>query len=350
MKKFVLVYALLFLVTAGNGAIRYVSNQGGAPYTTVALAISASSPGDTIIVAPSVNPYSGFTVDRRVTIVGAGTDTIPGNATKLSSELNVQSSGNGTILRSLFLQFTSGNLIVINSGTIDILIENCFLQNQHIASGEYHCVKIQSNCSVSFIKCGFWISWPAGGSDRAIDLLSGSIINIQSCVFSYCDYAVAGGDATTTLNIYHTIFDQSSTYQAISTDAYGIVQNSACIGNSIVTSSPNMFFRYCASSGTLPQGEGNIPIVGGEFVNLVSGYPRRSDYHVSANSPLRNAGNPASAPDLDGSRADIGVYGGQFPYNEFGIPDLPRVTVLDVDAAVPQNGILHIGSEGRIGP
>jgi len=113
---------------------------------------------------------------------------------------------------------------------------------------------------------------------------------------------------------------------------------------------PNLSFNYCASQGAVPPGIGNIAIVGGEFLNLVSGDPRLSNYHLSSNSTLRDAGNPLSPPDRDGSRADIGIYGGQNPYNEFGIPDFPFVTELNVSPTVPQNGVLWIGSRGRVGP
>ena len=58
---------------------------------------------------------------------------------------------------------------------------------------------------------------------------------------------------------------------------------------------------------------------------LLMGYVRDGvcddDLHLTANSPLVNTGDPARN-DLDGTRSDIGAFGG---------PDAPASTVLDGD-------------------
>jgi hypothetical protein len=49
------------------------------------------------------------------------------------------------------------------------------------------------------------------------------------------------------------------------------------------------------------------------FVNLGNGDAGTTDFHLSANSPCRNAGNPDPAfNNPDGTRNDIGPYGGPF--------------------------------------
>ena len=49
-------------------------------------------------------------------------------------------------------------------------------------------------------------------------------------------------------------------------------------------------------------------------VNAASddGNPTNDDWHPLAGSPLLDAGDPASATDIDGSRADIGAHGGTY--------------------------------------
>ena len=94
-------------------------------------------------------------------------------------------------------------------------------------------------------------------------------------------------------------------------------------------------YNYCAFSGDPPAGTGNIIADSSAFIALDFGTARLSDYHLSPTSVCRDAGNSAGPPDLDDSTADMGVFGGQHPYIEGGIPDFPFAVNLEIPASVP---------------
>jgi hypothetical protein len=132
----------------------------------------------------------------------------------------------------------------------------------------------------------------------------------------------------------------------------GTIENSILLlpsGLPFVTAAPGFAVSYCATTGVIPVGPGNITVASADFVWFADWDPFRSDYHLAQSSALRDAGDPITPPDLDGSRADIGLFGGQTPFVYFGLPDFPVVIGLEVPVSVPQNGILHIGSRGRVG-
>ena len=77
---------------------------------------------------------------------------------------------------------------------------------------------------------------------------------------------------------------------------------------------------------------------------------RGADYHLISGSMLTDAGNPSSPFDLDGSTADIGLYGGQHPYVDGGVPDYPFAVQVEVPYSAPLNGTMRIWGRGRVGP
>lgn len=132
----------------------------------------------------------------------------------------------------------------------------------------------------------------------------------------------------------------------------GVAENCAFMSetgyNNFYTGS--MSFSYCAYTNQAPPGATNIAATAVAFVNLNNYDPRASDYHVAGGSVIQNAGNPASPFDLDGTRADIGVYGGQHPYVDGGVPDYPFAVQVEVPYSAPLNGTMRIWGRGRVGP
>ena len=352
MKKLVLVLLLTLLTVTANAAILCVSKLGNAQYSEVQPAINTASPGDTILISPSPAYYQAFTIDRQLTLIGAGWDTTSGNTTgtQVASPVIISGTGDGVILRNILIVGAVYNNAVfrVQSGASNVLVEECWFQNTLSSENDNTgCVSIDG-ADISFVKCCFWRPNLAAQYGRGLSVSGVSQIIIQSCVFSHCYVSIYCPTTSSNITITHCIFDQYNGSYVFNASAYGIVQNSVSVGSSM-GSPANFSINYCASSGTVPSGIGNIPIVGGEFVNLVQSNPRQSDYHLTETSPLRDAGNPASPPDLDSTPADMGVYGGQIPYDEFGIPNYPFVLELSVSPVVPQNGVMRVFSRGRVG-
>ena len=98
----------------------------------------------------------------------------------------------------------------------------------------------------------------------------------------------------------------------------------------------------------MPAGTGNLVCTSAAFDSLNYSSPRASNYHLSAASVLRNAGNPAVF-DVDSTRSDIGIYGGLNPMVDNGVPAFPFVSELDVPMVVPQSGAVRFYVRGVIG-
>ncbi|MBK8129621.1 MAG: hypothetical protein IPK53_12225 [bacterium] len=73
-----------------------------------------------------------------------------------------------------------------------------------------------------------------------------------------------------------------------------------------------------------------------------------SNLHLVAGSPCINSGDPVQL-DFDGSRSDMGIYGGQTPFIDSGAPNYPFVQSLTVPPSVTVGNQLQIQSQGRIG-
>jgi hypothetical protein len=352
MKLITFALISLCLALVADAAVLHVNKNGTTPYVEVQSAIDASSPSDTIVVAPSAAKYTWFTVDKTLTVIGAGIDTIPGQATIVEA-IHVNGEADNTVLSGLWITTgdlsnvdSGGTVLVVHSGVQDVLIRNCFIENTINGTASYHatCAWLGYGTRTTFLKCCFW---PWGTyPDRVYGLRGSGIaeLDINSCVFATERPIYVNGSGS--LTVRHSILLYCD--YGIEYNGPGSVENCVAIGNTI-HSSAQLSYNYCACDGEAAQGIGNLVLSGTEFAYVPTGNPRRCDFHLSTGSELIDAGNPISPPDRDGSRADIGIYGGQNPYDPKGIPDFPFVIELEIPASVPQNGTLHIGSTGRVG-
>jgi len=357
--KFLIIFLVLAQAVASFATTRYVAKDGSAPYTEVQNAINASAAGDTILVAPSATTYNGFNVDRRLVLFGASYDQTAGKATKIAGIVEIFNAGDSTELISFWLRFSAGStyqdsvgaIMRLRSGATGVRVSRCLIENTNGSSSQWkYAIHLNIGATAIIDACVIWDSHSNGGNE-GIYFVAGSpaaSATITNCLFSHwTSYAIEVRNSNTVCHVRHCVFDCSNGVSSSST--FLTAQN--CVlastgtflyGSGLVT--------YCATGGTAPAGEGNFTWTGTPFVNRVANAPLSSDYHLSSGSMLRDVGNPISPPDLDGSRADIGIYGGQTPFIAWGIPPIPFVLELEVPVTVPQNGVLHIGARGRIGP
>jgi hypothetical protein len=358
MKTIFSVLLIALFIASANAAVLHVGHGVMAPYSDVQPAINAASAGDTITIAPSAYPYGGFIVDRRLTIIGAGYDTTAGRATVVGAVTIVASR---STLASVWVKGAARCYGCWASGVMylagdTITVTDCLIENDaeygvnNLAVGSIVNSGVRS---ALFRRCAFWM--PNGPDGAGISLGYGAGGNcdaqVNACVFVRCDQGIIADDGAQ-LSVDHCVFDLTgASAYGVYGDGYFTITNSACIGRAITNSSwHNPRFSFCASAVEVPPGQGNILLNGGEFVNIIPNDPLHSDYHLSPGSPLINAGDPMSYNDRDGSRADIGIYGGQNPYRPLGIPIYPFILSLDLQPLnVPQNGVLEIMSTGRVG-
>jgi hypothetical protein len=356
MKSLLVFLLMILLFSISEAAIFRVANGGTQPYSQVQPAISAASAGDTILLFPGT--YNGFIVNRRLVIIGAGTSDL-GEGTRITGVVEVNDAADSTELRSLWIQTavntsydSTSSALVIHSGAMEILVWRCFMANS--GSSAVRCAWAGNSTNSQWVQCVFWTSL---GSAFGLSVRSSSFASLTSCAFSSINYGIEGNNTSgTIISARHCVFSVPNNYSPFSTTAYGTAENCAflaSIGSPSYTGAANISYSYCAGAITAPPGATNLVTTSAAFQNFVWNNPRTSDYHLSATSNLRDAGRPDSLggpPDLDSTRADIGIYGGQHPFVDGGIPDYPFMIRLDAPFTVPQNGVMRIWARGQVGP
>ena len=360
--RLILIFALL--ASAAPAAILKVASDGTQPYDQVSPAIAAATAGDTILVMAGA--YGGFTVDRKVTIIGAGTGTEIGeNGTLIEGIVEVIDGADSTELRSLWIRAWAGgggdgesSILRIQDGAMGIFVWRCFVENTSHDVGPHAVAFVSVGAGADFVQCTLWNSAESGR--YGILYRTDAHITLMSCLLAECPYALyvwSGDGAGTSLSVQQCVFTAWGVCDAnvFGGQAYGIVENSAfMLGPTTFYSqyynAPNLSYRYCASTHQVPPGETNFNTTAAAFVNWSSSNARTSNFHLAEGSNLIDAGNPDSPTDRDGSPPDLGIFGGQHPYVEGGIPDYPFVVRLDVPYTAPLNGTIQIWGKGRVGP
>ena len=361
MKILLIVLALVLLVSALPAAILKVASDGTQPYSQISDAITASASNDTILVMAGA--YAGFTVPHKLVIIGAGTGVGIGEGVLVSGIVWVDDAADSTELRSLWIRAGAANgsadslaaVLRIHSGAARVFVWRCFIENTTNSNG-VAAMWVGVDVSADIIQCVFWQSASSDAVSRyGLLYRSNATITIASCVFSGLERGLHQYAATTgtTALIKQCVFTAENNIQTpISGSVTGVAENCAFLAEVGYSQSyaPGMSYSYCAYNLTAPPGAMHILTTGAAFVNLVLMDARSSDYHLAAGSNLIDAGNPGSPADLDNSTADIGIYGGQHPYVDGGVPDYPFAVQVEVPYSAPLNGTMQIWGRGRVGP
>lgn len=141
MKTIPAFFAVALLAGLASAATHYVDINGLAPYTQVQPAINAASAEDTVVVAPGYD-YSGFTVDRRLVIIGAGTSIDATEGTRIGGIVTVTDAADSTELQGLWIvasvfhgTIDSGAAVLrIRSGARGVFVLRCLMENTNVSS------------------------------------------------------------------------------------------------------------------------------------------------------------------------------------------------------------------------
>ncbi len=351
MKRIIILLTLSLSVLPASAAMHTVSSDGLADFTDVQPAINLASPGDTILVYPG-GTYGGFIVDKQLIIMGGGIEPSINKNTRIAGIVELTSAADGTELRSLWITSNPGvggspnqpaaAVVRIHGDCYNVFMWRVLIENNQPSGGYViSALWVGDTASVRLHECALWASQVASSNSFSIIADSLSAITLESCVVSRWAWAVYSlyATAASPLNLRHCLIE-SFGYYGIYGSFSGSVENTAFISATPSNGTPNMTFAYNA-----------LGVDGGtEFTSYVTYSPQTSDYHLVGGSALINAGNPSSPFDLDGSQADIGVYGGQHPYVKNGAPDFPFVVELEVPISAPADGTIPIFTRGRIGP
>jgi hypothetical protein len=362
MRTFILLLACIAILSGvSSAAILKVASDGTQLYDQISDAIAASASSDTILVMGG--GYAGFTVPHRLVIIGAGTGVGIGEGVLVTGAVSITSEADSSELRSLWIQGTYNNstydsvsaVVRIHSGATRIFVWRCFIQNNS-PNNWATMVWVGNESSADIVQSILWFAGLATSHySRGVAQRSGSTITVTACVFANLERACGryGNNSGANVTLEHCLFTAYfvGNQYAIEGEAAGIVENCAFMADQGTWHyGGSVSWSYCASNFNLPPGATHLATTSAAFENLVLYNARNSDYHLAEGSNLIDAGNPGSLGDLDGSDADIGIYGGQHPYVDGGVPDYPFAVQLAVPYSAPLNGTMRVAGRGRVGP
>lgn len=361
MKKIVLGAALLMLVmaTVGSATVLTVSvNPGSAQYTTILAAYNAATNGDTILIGPGT--YNNQIIhQKRLHYIGAGWDvctmTSGGHCFYMQT-----AAANGTVIEGLRIQEQGGYNVYMTAPVDSITLRRCLLSsvnsNINMESGRLYvedCILLHQTSGdlVTFLGTAttgncifrntvFALTTP-NNSSNALQGIHGGVIEIYNCVFVNMNtpFNLTGTPQVVGLN--NIFFDWTAATGYGPLPAGSVFEYTAAGGgqpafpagfnNNITLGANNPFVNYnTATNYIIGTSDLHLNNTAGGLMCVDTGYP--------------------SINDLDGSRSDVGLYGGPKPLIDNGLPAYPFAITLTVDPLVEVGDSVGVNSTGRIGP
>jgi hypothetical protein len=342
------VVLLILVITEGSfAAIHRVAKDGTGDFATIQPALDASLAGDTVIVMGDMGPYSGnVSVPRRMTIIGQGYGCSTNPGTQQIGDITFSGASDGSIVEGFYL---SAGTIHAQTGDSVLTISRCYvIQNNTM----YHCIDMQGTGQHVLIEETIL----DGASDCLFLNAANSFVTCHNVTFVNCSQGIDSYDLSSIIQLENCCF-LAVTTPLVDTGNWSISNTifwdcaywSGAVSGYVLTS-------YNARTGFMT----SFPFLAGQDTTILTnpfvGYNDSQDWqrctsnvNLPSGSGLINRGDPNAAPDRDGSRRDLGIYGGPTPFIDTGAPDFPFVTQYFVPSTVPQNGILEIRSTGRVG-
>lgn len=363
MKKFFAIPLLLACLCVSQAAVLKVASNGTQAYTDITDAIAASSSGDTILVM--AGGYTGFTVPHRLVIIGSGTGTGIGEGSLVNGLVSVEEAADSTELRSLWIvaNVASGSVdslatvVRIHSGADKVFIWRCLIENYATAGGAGF-VFLGESTNTEISQCVFWSSVDLDGTGQKGILQRG----MSSMTRVNRDYQRGRSHCEVRFErrrfgnrIALSVHGQKLQHISLPNRRHGNPRELRVLHkfrSDFLHRGAGVTYSYCAYSAgeAAPPGATHVECDSTSFLNMNVENFRSADYHLAPGSVLEDAGNPGSPFDLNGSSADIGLFGGQHPYVEDGVPDYPFAVQVEVPYSAPLNGTMRIWGRGRVGP
>lgn len=380
MKRVILTAFLLGLCADLFGKIITVDANGGGDYETIQAATAASTTqaGDTILVMPGeyfCTATTGvITVSKKLFIIGSGYAPVANGGTRIvdvkgDGIFDLQGTSDGTHI-SGFRMEAKGKAVNLQSGADKVVIENNFLI---LSSNQTYIIYINT-AQTDTIRSNILIYSGTDSWYKGYGIYLSSTTNVVVCnnLLSNLSYAFSDQNNCTNTKVLNNIFLHLGSYYYNGIYLYG---SSIFAANILMNSSDNYCGIYDASSGNAAisnncffnltggnQGSKGVSPVeadpnfknfsSNDVFNATSLEDKEYDFHLNTTSPCIDAGITGSAYlDKDGSRNDIGMYGGPYPFNnDLGIPTIPEViSILVTPTSVSPSGTITVKATGRIG-
>ena len=298
------------------------SSVTGMNFASINAAMSSVSAGDTLLLDKAYKEMSEQTVTKAVVIIGNGFDTTTSTIAQVGT-LNLKADG---------IHVNSLYVTTVNFYNKDCRLYRCFVGNSAAWAGTS-----AATGSNSIHSCNFTGTINKGSSAKAIFDIQNTILytSTNSVIYNL-----------TNSNICHCAI-----YGKGNGDSYSLIQN---ITSSSITD--NIIDDYYNASYTISNY--NVSSMNTIHHNVMSGFGNPANYPLNKTSySLKSickctgstisgtyfelkSGSPALNYASDGS--DCGIYGGLYPYVDYGRPIyVPYFTNINVPAKAT-NGTLPI--------
>jgi hypothetical protein len=318
MKKIVFILCLL-VIGLLHATIITVDNSpySMGDYTSIEAAHDAAVDGDEIHVYPSYIAYPGITITKRLYIYGVGYEIndSPGETSirtaSISGILTMHTGSEGSIVEGFDGHFYCNiyypditikrnnlrRISILNDNIAGIII----IQNR-ITNSDNECIVFNDDNIEAFIIDNILLSTGITNTILFSSGVDNNIAIIENNIISSDYYSIRS-------------FSNSSIIQ---------FQNNIMISGA--TSFDGLVNYNLCHSSQFPDNGTNILNVD---MNTVFEDYTNNDYNLLQGSPAIDTGNPSAVyNDLDGTRNDMGVYGGPTPYIDTGMPGLPSIFYL----------------------
>jgi hypothetical protein len=336
MRLICLLTLYLACYQLSHAEILVVDNNPGstALYSNINDAIAAANPGDTLHIIGSATQYPAATVDKELTLIGAGFDPQKDNPVVASlNGITIRTGGDGSVVQGLHM----GGIGVENVS--NILIEGCYFTYYTVAGGGSGSVNISNSHNIIVRGNAILFAVMVVPIPVSTNIFIENNIIFQSGHASSWGMIVSAKDASHVIrnNVFigdnRPAFDNCNNIQVLNNIFYDQepINCSNCVMlNNLTYLTDNMLPEEDDNQNADPM-----------FVNAPSpesnGYSTAFDFNLQDGSPGIDAGT-------DGK--DLGIYGGLIPYRKGGEPPIPKISVFNIlNTAVPPGGELNIEIE-----
>ncbi|MBL7944108.1 MAG: hypothetical protein JNM00_15160 [Flavobacteriales bacterium] len=336
MKHYTLILGFLFFAFLSHATVRNVNNASPSPgqYSTIASAIAASLPGDTLYLAGTGLDYGTVNLDKQLTIIGPGW--------KVNGAIYGGNAQVGTInmtnIAAAGSRFVGFRFFQLNSSTASanvftgLIVQRCIIDDcLYLGNDDWSGTLVEGNL---FTSSGPNFFAPVNSANVTSSTVRNNIFN---GILYY---------ATSNLIEQNIFLATANANVAIVTQGtLNTFRNNICIGRNCMsvdntaTVTANMSYQ-CTTPNF--NGTGNYPGIDPEFSSYTPGlYNWSYDYHLKASSPAVGAGFGG---------LDLGVYAGDGIYRKDGEPNIPIVSTFTIadGAVVPANANITINVTGTV--
>lgn len=338
--KFLSTAMLAFSVATAYANILRVDNNvaNGAPYTTIAAAVTAAASGDTIHVAGSGVNYGAATINKKVILIGPGyllgenPQTQAGKSpAKIGGIILFTTGSDGSFIMGF--QFEGNQYLHLGGGVSGIVIKRNYFRSgtygilMNTTSASLNTIMVQQNYfnnepwTYSFTPqnsniylINNFIGGYIYGLNNSYLIIKNNVIRVNTTTAFY------GSPSNSTIENNIIIYTSSSTGTGLGVS--NSVQNNICDE-----------IHFGTANGNQASVDMTTVFVADPNAALPAGISTDGRYKLKA-------GSPAIAAGFAGE--DCGMFGGTDPYVLSGVPPVPAIYELIAPTSGTQSGGLNV--------